>query len=241
LADPYYASQLSARQLSLANSTAEWNAVAASNPIRTYVYLSYPLQVTTSFITEALENLGFGIDVREDCDVAGELWTKFVSTGRAVLYDMVSYVFLMNPLDPSQYGPVWYNSWAARLPNGWGYNYAHLRNATVDSIFGNIEFLIDKQGSYNELADILINKEVPAIYESQGNMGMCLNSGFHYASWAKEVGGPAGPGIAISGIGGSRSTASTIPPIPGFPTTVLLITIGGSVIGIIYIIQRKRK
>jgi len=242
LADPYYAAKCAARGLSIANTTAEWKSVAASNPIATYTYLSYPGQTSASFITEACENLGFAIDERQDASVPGDLWTKFVGTGRAALYDIHSYVFLMNPLDPSQYGPYWYTSLAARLPLGYGYNYAHLRNATVDNIFSSIEFLEDKQDSYNELADILINKEVPAIYMSQGNMGICLNAGFNYTARAKEAGGPTTPGISIAGIGGSRSKASTLPPeIPGFPMPIILLTMMIASIGVIYIIKRKRK
>jgi ABC-type transport system substrate-binding protein len=239
--DPYYAGQLAARGLSMSNTTAEWNAVAASNPIRVYTMLNYPGSITTDFITEALENLAFGLDVREDAADALRLWTHFVATGRSVLYDMQSYAFLMDPLDPAQYGPFWYSSWAARLPNGWGYNYPHLRNATVDAIFSNSEFLADKQDSYNELADILINKEVPAIYESQGTMGICINAGFDFPMWATTVGGPAGVGIAIQALGGARITATAIPPIPSYPTAFVLLTMIASDIGIIFIIQRKRK
>jgi hypothetical protein len=147
----------------------------------------------------------------------------------------------MDPLDPAKYGPFWYSSWAARLPNGWGYNYPHLRNATVDAIFSNSEFLADKQDSYNELADILINKEVPAIYESQGNMGICINVGFTFPSWATEVGGTTNPGIAIAALGGSRLQATTFPPISSYPTSFMILTMIVSSIGIIYIIKHKRK
>jgi hypothetical protein len=147
----------------------------------------------------------------------------------------------MNPLDPAQYGIYWYSSSAAKPP-GWGYNYAHLMNSTVDQIFANVEFLTDKQDSYNEAADILINKEVHSIFESQGTMGMVLNSGFNYTSWAIEVGGPAGPGIAVHGIGGARSRATTLPPaIPGFPTTFMIFAMVISILGTIYAMKRKRK
>jgi len=241
LNDPYYAAECAARDLSLANTTAEWNAVAASDPIHTFKYLGYPGQNTIGFITEAVEALGFGIDVRLDAALSHELWTQFVATGRACMYDMFSYVYLMNPLDPAQFAPYWYSSGAARPP-GWGYNYAHLMNSTVDNILANVEFLTDKQDSYNEVADILINKEVHSIYESQGTMGMVLNAGFTPASWALEVGGPAGPGVAVHGLGGSRSRATSLPPaIPGPSTAVLLIVMVPSIISVIYAIKRKRK
>ncbi|MHA1374144.1 MAG: ABC transporter substrate-binding protein [Promethearchaeota archaeon] len=241
LADPYYASLAAARGLSLASTTAEWVSVARSNPIDVYTFLIYPGSLTTGFLTEACEALGFELDVREDAAVAGELWTQFVATGRACMYDMFSYVYLMNPLNPAQYGPYWYASYTAKPP-GWGYNYAHLMNSTVDSIFANVEFLTDKQESYNEIADILINKEVHSLYESQGTMGMVLNAGFNYTWWAPEIGGPAGPGIAISGIGGSRIKASALPPaIPGVPIGMMLFFMLTSSIGIIYAVQRKRK
>jgi len=187
LNDPYYAGLLSARGLSLANSTAEWVAVARSNPLDIYTFLIYPDSLTTGFLEEACEALGFELDVREDANVAGELWTQFVATGRACMYDMFSYVYLMTPGDPAQFARYWYSSSAAKPP-GWGYNYAHLMNATVDNIIANTEFLTDKQASYNELADILINKEVHSIYESQGTMGMVLNSGYTVGPLATEVG-----------------------------------------------------
>jgi ABC-type transport system substrate-binding protein len=241
LSDPYYNGLAAARGLSLANTTAEWVSVARSDPMHTFTFLIYPGSTSTGFLTEACEALGFELDVREDAAVAGELWTQFVSTGRACMYDMFSYVYLMNPLDPAQYATYWYSSGAAKPP-GWAYNYAHLMNSTVDNIIANALFLTDKQDSYNELADILINKEVHSLYESQGNMGMVLNAGFNYASWAKEVGGPAGPGIAISGIGGSRTKASSLPPaIPGFPTVFVLFAMMTSILTIIYTIKRKRK
>jgi hypothetical protein len=73
-------------------------------------------------------------------------------------------------------------------------------------------------------------------------MGMVLNAGFNYTSWAKEVGGPAGPGIAIAGIGGSRIKASTLPPlIPGSPIGFVLLVSIMSMLGIIYAVNRKRK
>jgi len=241
LNDPYYAGLCAARGLSLANSTGEWVAVARSNPIDTYTFLIYPDSLTTGFLTEACEALGFELDVKEDANVAGELWTQFVATGHACLYDMFSYVYLMNPLDPAQYANYWYSTGAARPP-GWGYNYAHIMNGTVDNIIANVEFLTDKQASYNELADILINKEAVAIYESQGTMGMVLNSGFTLGSLATEVGGPAGPGMSIKRLGGSRSQATALPPeIPGFSTMFVLLAMIPSVLGLIYVIKRKRK
>ena len=240
LSDPYYAGLCAARGLSDANSTGEWVAVARSNPIDIYTFLIYPDSLTTGFLTEACEALGFELDVKEDAAVAGELWTQFVSTGRACMYDMFSYVYLMNPLDPAQYANYWYSTGAAKPP-GWGYNYAHLMNATVDNIIANVEFLTDKQASYNELADILINKEAVAIYESQGTMGMVLNSGFVVGPLATEVGGPAGPGMAIAWLGGSRNQATVLPEIPGFSTIFVLLAMIPSILGLIYVIKRKRK
>jgi len=241
LADPFYAAQCAARGLSLANTTAEWEAVAQSNPIDTYTFLIYPGSLTTGFLEEACEGLGFELDVREDAAVAGELWTKFVGTGRACMYDMFSYVFLMNPIDPAQYANYWYSTGAAKPP-GWAYNYGHTMNATVDNIIANVEFLTDKQASYNELADILINKEAAAIYESQGTMGLVLNAGFTLGPLAQHVGGPAGPGMRVSWLGGSRIQATALPPeIPGFSTIFLLVAMIPSILGLIYVIKRKRK
>ncbi|MHA1197519.1 MAG: hypothetical protein ACTSSM_15660 [Promethearchaeota archaeon] len=200
LNDPYYNGLATARGLSLANTTDDWVSVAKSNPMHTFTFLIYPGSTTTPFLREACEALGFALDVHEDADVAGELWTKFVATGRACMYDMFSYVYLMDPLDPARYGV------------------------------------------YNELADILINKEVHSLYESQGYMGMVLNAGFHYASWAKEIGGPAGPGISIAGIGGSRMKATTLPPaIPGFPIVPMLLIMITAITSIIHVIIRKGK
>ncbi len=241
LNDPYYNALATARGLSLANTTDDWVSVAKSNPMDSFTFLIYPGSTTTPFLREACEALGFALDVHEDAAVAGELWTKFVATGRACMYDMFSYVYLMDPLDPARYGIYWYSSSAAKPP-GWGFNYAHLMNSTVDAIFADAEFLADKKAAYNELADILINKEVHSLYESQGYMGMVLNAGFHYASWAKEVGGLAGPGIAISGIGGSRIKATTLPPaIPGFPIVPMLLIMITAITSIIYVIIRKGK
>jgi hypothetical protein len=241
LNDPYYAGLATARGLTLTNTTSEWVAVARSNPMWTFTFLIYPGSTTTPFLTEACEALGFELDVREDANVAGELWTQFVATGRACMYDMFSYVYLMNPQNPAQFGIYWYGSSAAKPP-GWGYNYAHLMNSTVDDIMANVEFLTDKQASYNELADILINKEAHSIFESQGTMGMVLNSGFTVGPLATEVGGPAGPGLAVHWLGGSRSQAITLPPeIPGYPTMFVLLSMIPAMLGIIYILKRKRK
>ncbi len=232
LSDSYYNGLAAARGLSLANATEDWVAVANSDPMDSFKFLVYPGSTTTGFLEEACEALGFELDVHEDAAVSGELWTQFVATGRAAMYDMFPYVYLMNPLNPAQYGIYWYASYAAKPP-GWGYNYAHLMNSTVDAIFATVEFLTDKQASYDEVADILINKEAHSLYLSQGTMGMVLNAGFHYANWAKEVGGPAGPGIAISGIGGSRSRASDVPFIPGYPAVFVLLIMMVAITGII--------
>jgi len=242
LADPYYAAQCAARNLDVSNSTAEWVNVALTNPIETFSYLTYQGgYVPDGFVVEAYNTIGFGVTVHEDATPGGGLWTEYIATGRACMYDMLSYVYLMNPSDPSQYGPYWYASWAARLPYWGGYNYAHLMNSTVDSIFANIEFLADKQDSYNELADILINKEVHSIFMSQGTMGMVLNAGFTVGPVATEAGGVSAPGIAISQLGGSRMKATTLPPaIPGFPATFIIFTMTVTILGIIYILKRKR-
>ncbi|MBY9008295.1 MAG: hypothetical protein KGD74_00355, partial [Candidatus Lokiarchaeota archaeon] len=241
LSDPYYNGLAAARGLSLANTTAEWVSVARSNPIDTYTFLIYPNSLTTGFAVEAVEALGFELDVREDAAVSGDLWTQFVATGRASMYDMFSYVYLMNPLDPAQYATYWYSSSAAKPP-GWGYNYAHLMNSTLDNILANVEFLTDKQDSYNEVADIIINKEVHSIFESQGTMGMVINSGFTIGPLAAEVGGPAGPGLYPAWLGGSRIQAAVLPPgIPGYSTIFVLLAMVPSVLGLIYIIKRKRK
>ena len=241
LADPNFAAPLAARGLDITNSTAEWEAVAANNPIDSFSFLIYPASTTTAFLREACEGLGFELDVKEHAAEAGFLWTKFVQTGRAAMYDMFSYVFLMNPNDPAQYANYWYSSGAAKPP-GWAYNYGHTMNATVDAIIANVEFLTDKQASYNELADILINQEAAALYESQGTMGMVLNAGFTLGPLAQHVGGPAGPGMRISWLGGSRIQASALPPeIPGFSTLFVLLAMIPSIIGLIYVIKRKRK
>jgi hypothetical protein len=241
LSDSLYAAECAARDLSLVNTTAEWNGVTNSNPIDTFTLLNYPGSPLTGFVEEAYASLGFDVDVRLDISVSGELWTLMVATGRACMYDMFPYVYLMNPLDPAQFAPYWYSSSAAKPP-GWGFNYAHLMNSTVDNIIANVEFLTDKQDSYNELADILINKEVHSLYQTQGTMGMVLNSGFTVGPLATEVGGPAGPGIAVQWLGGARSQATTLPPeIPGYPTMVMLLVMFPSILGVIYVLRRKRK
>jgi hypothetical protein len=227
--------------LSIANATADWVSVATSNPMDSFKFLVYPGSTTTGFLEEACEALGFELDVNEDAAVSGELWTQFVATGRACMYDMFPYVYLMNPQNPAQYGIYWYGSSAAKPP-GWGYNYAHLMNSTVDDIFANTEFLTDKQASYNEAADIIINKEAHSLFMSQGTMGMVLNSGFTVGPLATEVGGPAGPGMAIHWLGGSRSQAVTLPPeIPGYPTMFIVLSMMISILGVIVAIKRKRK
>ena len=240
LADPNFAAAVAARDLSIANTTAEWKAVAASNPIDSFTFLIYPASTTTAFLREAVESLGFELDVKEHAAEAGFLWTKFVQTGRACMYDMFSYVFLMNPNDPAQYANYWYSTGAAKPP-GWAYNYGHTMNGTVDDIIANVEFLTDKQASYNELADILINQEVAALYESQGTMGMVLNAGFTLGPLAQHIGGVAGPGMHIAWLGGSRTQATIIPEIPGFSTIFVLIAMIPSILGLIYVIKRKRK
>ncbi len=226
LSDPYYAGQCAARGLTLANSTAEWNAIAAIDPIDSYTFLTYPGAMMTGFLTEACEALGFEVDVKEDAAVAAELWIKFVVTGRACMYDMFPYIYLMNPKDPAQWGNYWYASSAAKPP-GWGFNYAHLMNATVDNILTNTEFLEDKFDAYNELADILINKEVPAIYESQGNMGICINTGFNYTAAALEFGGPTLLRISIAHIGGERALFVIFDLISPLNTTYTALQNGG--------------
>jgi hypothetical protein len=75
----------------------------------TFTLLNYPGSPVTGFMEEAFESLGFSVDVKLDAAVAGELWTQFVATGRACMYDMFPYVYLMNPLDPAQFGPYWYS------------------------------------------------------------------------------------------------------------------------------------
>jgi ABC-type transport system substrate-binding protein len=240
LDDPYYAAQLAARNLGVGNSSAEWQAVAMSNPIRTYQFLGTVGSVKPSFLTECLHNLAFGVVVTE----IDNMYTDWMSPGKTLMYDMWSYIWLNDarfPLDFFGSGMnLLYNSRMMRLPY-FGYNFAMVVNSTIDNYLADIPFQggMAQQHLFNNLSYDLMNYHYPWIYLGNAGLGFAANAGWEFAPRSIN---PTGVPPYMPYIGGSRMTvAPPEAPIPGYSLVALTIFGLISVVGITYVMKKRKK
>jgi len=243
LSDPYYAAQCAARGLGLANDTDTWKAVGlGGNPIQTYSMLRSETSYKEPFMREALASLGFGLTVR----VVEFVWQDWVATGKAVMFDMFTYIWINDVVDPIYYMSLLYKSTSRRIPN-FLYNYAHLTNDSIDGWLTNIPFSgAGKQAMYDEMADSLLNYHAPWLYCGQYQFGLAVNSGWEVTTESQQFPGPTGMGVFAAWIGGSRETVSppSAPEAPEDMTVVIVVVVSISVAALVviaYVYMKKRK
>ncbi|GAH47211.1 unnamed protein product [marine sediment metagenome] len=100
----------------------------------------------------------------------------------------------------------------------------------------------EAQWLFNNLTYDLMNYHCPWIYLGHYQMGVALNAGWNITFQALEMAGPAGVGLAVHWVGGERLTISPPPPlIPGFPAEIISIFSLLSVVGLSYVVLKKRR
>ena len=235
LSDPYYAGEAAKRGLSLSNNTAEWNAIALSDPIGTHDMLYNTGSESPFYMEAALNDIGFGfIGVG-----VSDIWQDYVATGTAIMYDMFPFVWPNSQTDPWGFMNAFYGSKNRLIPYQ-GYNFAFMANDTIDQLFTDIFFASNKQPLYNQLAYDLQNYHVPWLYISQYQIGFGYNIGWNFTALMPERIGFGGlPYYAW--IGGERTTASAPPPIPGYDVFLILFISAISIFSGIYVMMRKRR
>ncbi|MHA2471871.1 MAG: ABC transporter substrate-binding protein [Promethearchaeota archaeon] len=235
LSDPYYAGLATNRSLSLSNSTAEWNAVALSNPIDTHNMIHNTDSDEPTFMEAALNDIGFGFIGIPDPDI----WQNQVATGLAVLYDMFPFVWPNDPLNPWGFMNAFFTSKNRVIPYA-GYNFNFLANDTIDALFTDIYFSANPQPLYDQLAYDLQNYHVPFLYLSQYQIGFGINKGWDFAELMPERIGFSGlPYYAW--IGGDRLTATTLPQIPGYNLYLISFISSIAIFSAIYVLIRKKR
>ncbi len=242
LDDPYYAPKLASRGLSLANDTATWKAVGlGADPIWTYSMLLATTSLKAPFVEEALNSLGFALTTR----FVLNMWTEWVATGKAVMYDMFSYIWINDATNPLQWMPLLYKTTSRRVPHNL-YNYAHLANDTIDGWFANVAFQggSARQDTYNKMADSMMNYHAVWLYCGQYQFTVIANKGWVIAPESLSYPGPVAIGINYAWIGGAKAGAtppSPPPDIPGFMVELMMLSMTIAFIGIALKIMRKRK
>jgi len=233
LNDPYYATILAAKGLSLTNTTDEWKLIGSSNPIKTFKALCYDFSAKPAFIEDSLNSIGFGVQMTLTQDLFGD----YTSTGRAVMFDMFAYIWPTSNTDPmgfmGQGMNLLYRSTHRRIGH-FSYNYANVANSTIDQLLDDIPFSgTNAQTLYNQLAYDLLNYHSPWIYCGQYRSGLAYNNGWNITTRYVYTSNAAY-------IGGARKT-NVLPEIPAYPLEVLVFGSIISTLGIAYVITKKRK
>ena len=235
LNDPYYGPLCTARGLSASNITAEWNAVADSNPMATHDMLHNIGTEVPVYMEKALNDIGCGfIGVPVD-----DIWQGYVGTGLAIMYDMFPFVWPNSATVPWTYMSLYYTSKNRFIPS-YGYNFNFMANSTIDEKFTDIYFEADKQADYSFIANHIQNYDVPMLYISQYMIGFAHNKGWTYVEAMPDRIGFSGlPYYAW--IGGERDTTVVPPFIPGYPAILVILISTVPILGTIYSIMRKKK
>jgi ABC-type oligopeptide transport system substrate-binding subunit len=244
LSDPYYAAQCAARGLSLANDTATWKEVGqGSNPIWAHSMLLGTTSLKAPFVEEALNSIGFALTTR----FVINMWTEWVATGKAVMYDMFSYIWINDATNPLRWMPLLYKTTSRRVPHNL-YNYAHIANDTIDDWFANVAFEGGsvRQDTYNAMADSMMNYNAVWLYCGQYQFTVIANKGWVIAPESLSYPGPVALGVNYAWIGGSKEGAA--PPqapdpdeIPGFEMGIFLFAFTSALLGLVYTTMKKRR
>jgi len=234
LSDPYYTGKCSAKGLSLSNSTAEWVAVANSNPIDTHTMIHNTGSEAATFMEAALNNIGFGFTGFPDPDI----WQNQVATGGAVLYDMFPFLWPNSATVPWPLMNAFFTSKNRVIPYS-GYNFAFMANDTIDDLFTQIYFSDDPQPLYDQLVNDLQNYHVPFLYISQYQQGFGINIGWDFTELMPERIGFSGlPYYAW--IGGERITVTEPPIIPGYNQILIVFISVMAIFSAIYAMMKMK-
>ncbi|MHA1670061.1 MAG: ABC transporter substrate-binding protein [Promethearchaeota archaeon] len=235
LNDPYYGPLCTARHLSASNVTAEWNAVAESNPIATHDMIYNTGSNSPDYMEAALNDIGCGFIGVEVADI----WQGYVGTGLAIMYDIFPFVWPNSVTNPWSYMNLFYTSLNRFIPS-FGYNFNFMANDTIDQKFTDIYFESDKQADYDFIANHIQNYDVPMLYISQYMIGFAHNKGWTYTEAMPDRIGFSGlPYYAW--IGGERATVEVPPNIPGYHAILVVLFSTFTILGTIYAIMRKKK
>jgi len=240
LNDPYYGPLCTVRGLTLNSTDAQWNTIAASNPLETHTML-YPgggLGVSWGslmpvYMEPALADIGCDFDSTGTTDII-----TAVLTGRFLLYDMVPFILDITPTDPRE-DLLWFTSSRRYIPH-FSVNLPHMANGTIDNIVYDMQFsaLDILQDEMDIIANHIQNYDVPWIVIDRYNISFAMNAGFDYhpemPHWYSNI----QPNIAL--INGTRVLSSS-EFIPGYSEILIIAASGISIVGIMYVMMRKKK
>jgi len=233
LDDPYWSTICAARGLTIANTTAEWNAVADTNPIYSmeYNYDQAHLEAY-SVMQTSLRDIGCDMDEDEDIpDTYTEISASFtfpwtITDGFALKlgYPRVNTLF---------YLIAYFKSPAAGsiFPYDSFYNMGFNYNSTFDAVAKAIYFQNDttQQASYDWITNWMQNYQYPVIFCGNDLRGHAIDNDWDYSWYWGDV-----RFNLIKYTGG----AGQLPLIPGFSIGAVL---AATFIGIVYIIRKKRQ
>jgi len=241
LNDPYYGPLCAARGLTSGSTDAEWEAVAASNPLDTHTLLYATGAVGESwgplfpvYMEPALASIGCGFSSTATSDIITS-----VIFGQYLLYDMVTFMMDIAPTDPRT-GLLGAFTSSRRYIPYLSPNFPHVANSTYDKIVYEMQFkdLSTLQDDLDFVANHLQNYEVPWLVIERYNISYGMNAGFYFHPDMPWKAANIQPDFSL--ITGTRMLAPS-EFIPGYSEFLILVASGASIVGIIYVMMRKKK
>ncbi|MBY8991744.1 MAG: hypothetical protein KGD58_13430 [Candidatus Lokiarchaeota archaeon] len=233
LDDPFWGPICADRQLTISNTTAQWNYIADTDPIYTMEYSWDQAHLEAySVMTTSLRDIGCDMDAWEDTpDSYYKMSTTF--TFPWFITDGFALKLYYPRVNALGYLEAYYKSPASMwmpFPIDQFYNMGFSYSSTFDSIMKKIWFQNETgiQDSYNQLTDWIQNYQYPTIYCGNDLEGHAINKDYDYSFyWGVFVFNLVKP-----------VEADQNPLIPGFSVGVVLPV---ALMAIAYTIIRKKR
>lgn len=213
------------KNLGMSNSTAEWQAVADSDPIVSVSIVYNVGDETFGILQSALRNIG--------CEAVGtstpSLWLNYVSTGAIIVHDVFPFIWPNNWWDPYPFLRAYFDTGSAyHLVAGSGLDDPILDEYLTHIYFGNETI---KQEYYNLFADRIQNYHYPWLFIGQYKAGWAAG-----VEWDVTYHNffPYYAGFRFSG------EVPSYPPIQGYSIFALL-SLSFIAITIVALKMRKKK
>jgi len=248
LNDPYiYGPLCAARGLTIANATDDWRTVAGSNPIKVFK-LAWELADIDirNILEDSLKDIGVALDQGASWlqtptsydAMLGGYFPYFTYSGATVQWT-VPYVGLLGYIEAYYKSPGinpdgtnWgtFPNWPDVSFYNMGFNY----NYTIDKLIESMWFMntTATQEAYNTLVEYAHTYQYPYVWIGHNLWGQAINT-----DW-EVLWGSGNPGFTYKYV---KFVGSQFTPIPGYPLGVFLFASLTAMVGVIYLVMRKRK
>jgi hypothetical protein len=239
LDDTFWGGVCADRQLDITNTTAEWNYIAATNPIYSMEYSWDQAHLQAySVMTTSLEDIGCDLADTSSWEDVPDTYYKMSTTFTFPWFitDGFALKLYYPRVNALGYLEAYYKSPASMWmpwPIDQFYNMGFSYNSTCDDLLKRIWFQNETgvQDSYNKLTDWIQNYQYPTIFCGNDLEGHAIDKDWDYNFFW---------GVFTFALVKPRE-AEERPFIPGFPVSVVLPAALIAILGIVYTIIRKNK